>query len=75
MNAGVNKLREQRGRMALVYLADAGFNPRQSPEAWRLLAPAELPKDPSKLKYPPLARFELHLLDMEQKDAAMSENP
>lgn len=69
MNAGVLKLREQRGRMALGYLGDAGFNPRQSPEAWRLLAPTELPKDPSKLKYPPLARFELQLLDMEQKDA------
>ena len=75
MNAGVNKIREQRGRMALGYLADAGFNPRQSPEAWRLLAPADMPKDPSKLKYPLLAKFELHLLDMEQKDAATSENP
>ncbi len=74
MNAGANRLREQRGRMALGYLADAGFDPRHSPEAWRLLAPADLPKNPSKLKYPPLARFELQLLDMEQKDAAKGES-
>jgi len=73
MNAGVKQLREQRARMALGYLVDAGFDPRQSPEAWRLLAPTELPKNTSKLKYPPLARFELQFLDEKQKETPIGE--
>ena len=40
------KMQEQRGRMALALMKDAGYDPWQAPEAWRLLAPKELPKDP-----------------------------
>jgi hypothetical protein len=35
-----NIAERERGRMALAFLADAGFDPRQAPEAWRLLRQA-----------------------------------
>jgi len=41
--------------MALALMADAGFDPYQEPEAWRLLAPERLPKDLTKLKDPSAA--------------------
>jgi hypothetical protein len=63
----LRKIREQRGRMALGYMADAGFDPWQSPEAWRLLEPRRLPKDLSKLKYPSLGEYELEILGVEYK--------
>jgi hypothetical protein len=46
-----------RGRMALALMADAGFDPYQEPEAWRLLAPERLPKDLTKLKDPERSRY------------------
>lgn len=56
------KLREQAGRIALALMADAGYDPRQAPEAWRLLAPKKMPKDPSLLKYPSRAGYQLSFL-------------
>jgi hypothetical protein len=44
------KMEDERGCVALGLMADAGFDPWQAPEAWRLLAPGHLPKDPSKLR-------------------------
>jgi len=64
------KLVEQRGRMALGYLDDAGYDPWQSPEAWRLLAPSQLPKKLSKLKYPSRSKRELEILELEYKRPA-----
>lgn len=61
------KLVEERGRMALGYLADARYDPWQAPEAWRLLAPSHLPKDLSKLKYPSRSKYELTILNLEYK--------
>jgi hypothetical protein len=43
-------------------MADAGYDPRQAPEAWRLLAPKKMPKDPSLLKYPSRAGYQLSFL-------------
>jgi hypothetical protein len=37
------KMEDERGRVALGLMADAGFDPWQAPEAWRLLAPGPLP--------------------------------
>lgn len=55
-------LEEQRGRVALSLMAQAGYDPWQAPEAWRLLAPAGPPKNPSKLKYPDRSKFQLEFL-------------
>jgi Domain of unknown function (DUF5666) len=66
------KLENQRGRVALSLMSDAGFDPWQAPEAWRLLAPEKPPKDPSKLKYPERAGYQLEFLRQQYKPAAAS---
>jgi predicted Zn-dependent protease len=53
----------ERGRMALAFLSDAGFDPHQAPEAWRLLAPVRLPKDPAHLKYPERSLYLQNMLE------------
>jgi hypothetical protein len=64
------QIKGKRGRMALGYMTDAGFDPWQSPEAWKLLEPGRLPKDLSKLKYPWLSEYELEVLNREYKKPA-----
>ena len=59
------RMREQAGRIALTLMADAGFDPRQAPEAWRVLAPKKLPKDLASLKYPTRAGYQLGFLRLE----------
>jgi len=63
------ELAEQRARMALALMADAGYDPWQAPEAWRLLVPKKLPKDLSKLKYPDFSCYELGILNLQYKSA------
>lgn len=58
-------MQEQAGRIALTLMADAGYDPRQAPEAWRLLAPKKLPKDMASLKYPSRAGYQLSILKLE----------
>lgn len=60
-------MEEQRGRVALALMADAGYDPRQAPEAWRMLAPKKLPTNPSQLKYPDLAGYQLSILNLQYK--------
>jgi Domain of unknown function (DUF5666) len=55
---------EQRGRLALELMADAGYDPWQAPEAWRLAAPKELPMDTSKLNYPDQSGYQLGVLKL-----------
>lgn len=66
------KMEEQRGRVALALMADAGYDPWQAPEAWRLLGPEKLPKDPAKLKYPDRAGYQLGILGKQYKPATES---
>lgn len=68
----LHRLEDQRGRMALGLMADAGYDPWQAPEAWRLLEPKQLPKDLSKLKYPGRAGYQLEILAMQYKRPAAS---
>jgi len=60
-------MQEQAGRMALTLMADAGYDPRQAPKAWRLLAPKKLPKDLSSLQYPSRAGYQLGILKLESE--------
>ena len=55
-------MQEQRGRMAVVFMADAGFDPWQAPETWRRLAPAQLPQNLSKVKYPARSIYQFEIL-------------
>ena len=60
----LKRMQEQAGRIALTLMTDAGYDPRQAPEAWKLLAPKKLPKDLSELKYPSRAEYQLGILKL-----------
>lgn len=62
-------MEEQRGRVALALMTDAGYDPRQAPEAWRLVQPKHLPKDVGSLKYPDRSGYQLGILDLQYKTA------
>ena len=59
------EMEEQRGRVALSLMADAGYDPRQAPEAWRLLAPKKLPSNPDTLTYPSISGYQLSILKLQ----------
>lgn len=61
---------EQRGRMALAMVADAGYDPWAAPEAWRLLAPKKLPANAAALKYPERSEYQLDLLKLQYRKNA-----
>jgi Domain of unknown function (DUF5666) len=63
------KLREQAGRISLALMTDAGYDPWQAPEAWRLLAPKNLPSDLSSLKYPSRSGYQLGILNVQYRAA------
>jgi len=44
------RMEHARSRMALALMTDAGYDPRQAAEAWRLLGPMDPPKHPEKVK-------------------------
>lgn len=62
--------KEQRWRVALELMADAGYDPWQAPEAWRLAAPGKLPADTSKLKYPDRSGYQFAILNRMYKKPA-----
>jgi Domain of unknown function (DUF5666) len=64
------KLREQRDRMDLELIADAGYDSWAAPEAWRLLDPKKLPSDLTTLKYPSRSTYQLAILHEEYKKDA-----
>jgi hypothetical protein len=64
------RMEEQRGRVALALMADAGYDPWQAPEAWRLLAPKKLTGDVSLLKYPSRSGYQLGILNLQYRAAA-----
>ncbi len=73
-------LKEQRWRVALELMADAGYDPWQAPEAWRLAAPGKLPADASTLKYPDRSGYQFAILNLMYKkpastNAAASSSP
>jgi hypothetical protein len=65
----VKETRYQQGeaRIALQLLADAGFNPWQAPEAWRLLVPKDPPQDAQPLTYPRESKYQLNILKTQYK--------
>jgi len=54
--------RKQRDRIALGLMADAGYDPHQAPEVWRLLAPLHPVPDPQSLPYPTRSESQLNVL-------------
>jgi hypothetical protein len=59
------RMEEQRGRIALTLMADAGYDPWQAPETWRLLAPKAAGKSQDNLKYPNRSWYQLGILNLQ----------
>ena len=70
----VQAMEEQRLRIALSLMVDAGFDPWQAPEAWKLAAPKKLPKDLASLEYPDESCYQLNILSMQYRRAAAANN-
>jgi len=68
------RMQEQRGRMVLAMMLDAGYDPWQAPEAWRLLAPKNPSADPD-LKYPNRSGYQLSILSLQYKKTADATSP
>jgi len=66
-------LKEQRWRVALELIADAGYDPWQAPEAWRLAAPGKLPANISTQKYPEKSGYQLAMLNLMYKKPAAAD--
>jgi hypothetical protein len=68
-----NALREERLRISLALMADAGYDPWQAPEAWRLAVAKRLPADASTLKYPVISGYQLGILNLQYRLGATSQ--
>jgi len=64
---------EQRARIGLQLMAEAGYDPWQAPEAWRLAGPSKLPADISTLKYPDKSDYQLRVLNLMYKKHASAD--
>lgn len=61
---------DERARIALALMADAGFDPGQAPEVWRLLTPKKLPKNLESLRYPDYASYQMSILRLQYGERA-----
>jgi hypothetical protein len=55
---------DQRDRIALGLMADAGYDPHQAPETWRLLAAGHPAPDSQPLPYPLRSEYQLSVLNI-----------
>jgi hypothetical protein len=58
-------LQQERFRISLALMRDAGFDPWQAPEAWRLVEPKNLPANPASLEYPENSCYQLQILNLQ----------
>ena len=58
-------MQEERLRIALALMNDAGFDPWLAPEAWRLVVPKKLPADPASLTYPDTSCYQIGILNLQ----------
>jgi len=58
-------MEEERLRIALALMHDAGFDPWQAPQAWRLLEPKKLPADLASLPYPDTSCYQVGILNLQ----------
>jgi hypothetical protein len=58
-------MQEERLRIALALMNDAGFDPWLAPEAWRLVVPKKLPADIASLTYPDASCYQLGILNLQ----------
>ena len=58
-------MQEERLRIALALMGDAGFDPWWAPEAWRLAAPKKLPANLTSLTYPDASCYQIGILNLQ----------
>jgi len=58
-------MEEERGRIALALMKDAGYDPWSAPEAWRLLSSKHEPSDPNLLSYTSLGAYQMSVLRLQ----------
>jgi predicted Zn-dependent protease len=58
-------MEEERLRISLALMRDAGYDPWQAPEAWRLLEPKKLPADLASLPYPDAGCYQIGILNLQ----------
>ena len=58
-------MQEERLRIALELMDDAGYDPWLAPEAWRLVAPKKLPADLASLTYPDISCYQIGILKLQ----------
>jgi hypothetical protein len=72
-------LAQQRARVAVGLLSDAGYDLREAPVAWQLLAPKHPVTDPAKdlpnAPYPDISGYLINVLHLEYYDGARSAKP
>jgi hypothetical protein len=68
-------LYEERARIALALLSDAGYDPHQAPEAWRLLSPKHLPSDTRTLPYGDFSGYQLSILNLQYRSQQSFASP
>jgi hypothetical protein len=61
------RFQEEVARMGLQLVADAGFDPWQAPEAWRLLASKDPPRDVQSLNHTREGKYQLNILKLQYK--------
>ncbi|MDE3188952.1 MAG: hypothetical protein KGM96_15685 [Acidobacteriota bacterium] len=61
------QLEQQRWRIALSLVDDAGYDPWRAPEAWRIAMAKKFPKDISTLKYPDVSGYQLGILNLQYR--------
>jgi hypothetical protein len=59
------RLAEERLRIALALMKDAGYDPWQAPEAWRLLSVKKLPANLASLEYPDAGCYQISVLNLQ----------
>jgi hypothetical protein len=62
---GDDTLPAERLRIGLALMSDAGYDPWQAPEAWRLLVPKKLPANLASLTYPDTSCYQIGLLNLQ----------
>jgi hypothetical protein len=58
-------MQEERLRIALALMNDAGYDPWLAPEAWRLVVPKKLPADLASLTYPDISCYQIGILNLQ----------
>ena len=66
----VDRLTEQRGRLLLAMMADAGYDPWQAPEAFRIVTVKEMPNNITFVKYPDFSGYLLGVLSLQYRQGS-----